>query len=123
MRHTQRGITFIGWLFLLVPIAIVVYGGIRLAPMYLNYMRVAKSLSRMVTETQGAGTSAATPQAMRVTLGKLFDIESIERPDVKDIDIHREGDHFVAVADYEDVAPMFGNVSLLVQFHKQVEMQ
>jgi hypothetical protein len=123
MRHSQRGITFIGWLFLLVPIAIVVYGGIRLAPMYLNYMRVAKSLSRMVTETQGAGTTAATPQAMRVTLGKLFDIESIEHPDIKDIDIHREGDHFVAIADYEDVAPMFGNVSLLVQFHKQVDMQ
>ncbi|HEY5019807.1 MAG TPA: DUF4845 domain-containing protein [Steroidobacteraceae bacterium] len=123
MRHSQRGITFIGWLFLLVPIAIVVYGGIRLAPMYLNYMRVVKSLSRMVTETQGAGTTAATPQAMRVTLGKLFDIESIEHPDIKDIDIHREGDHFVAIADYEDVAPMFGNVSLLVQFHKQVDMQ
>ena len=123
MRHSQRGITFIGWLFLLVPIAIVVYGGIRLAPMYLNYMRVSKSLTRMVTETQGAGTSAATPQAMRVTLGKLFDIESIERPDVKDIDIHREGDHFVAIADYEDVSPMFGNISLLVQFHKQVDMQ
>jgi hypothetical protein len=123
MRHSQRGITFIGWLFLLVPVAIVVYGGIRLAPMYLNYMRVAKSLSRMVTETQGAGTSAATPQAMRVTLGKLFDIESIEHPDVKDIDIHREVDHFVAIADYEDVAPMFGNISLLVQFHKQVDMQ
>jgi hypothetical protein len=123
MRHSQRGITFIGWLCLLIPIAIVVYGGIRLAPMYLNYMRVAKSLSRTVTETRGAGTSAVNPQEMRVTLGKLFDIEGIEHPDVKDIDIHREGDHFVAIADYEDVAPLFGNVSLLVQFHKQVDMQ
>ena len=39
----QRGITFIGWLFLLMPVAIVVYGGIRLAPVYLNYMKVAKA--------------------------------------------------------------------------------
>ncbi len=123
MRHSQRGVTFIGWLVLLVPVAIVVYGGIRLAPMYLNYMRVSKSLSRMVTETHTAGNGPASPQEMRVTLGKLFDIESIERPEVKDIDIHREGDHFVAIADYEDVAPMFGNISLLVQFHKQVDMQ
>jgi hypothetical protein len=29
----------------------------------------------------------------------------------------------VVIADYEDLVPMFGNVSLVVQFHKQVEMQ
>jgi hypothetical protein len=123
MRHTQRGVTFIGWLFLLTPVAIVLYAGIRLAPMYLNYMRVSKSLSRMVTETASGGGAGLNPVAMRNTLAKLFDVESIEHPDVKDIDFHREGDHWVAIADYEDVAPMFGNVSLLVQFHKQVDMQ
>jgi hypothetical protein len=121
MRHSQRGITFIGWLLLLVPIGICVYAGIRLAPIYLNYMRVAKSLSELASEAKSS--SASTPQGLRTTLGKHFDIESIEHPDLKDIDIHREGDHFVAIADYEDVAPMFGNVSLLVQFHKQVDMQ
>ena len=52
MRHSQRGITFIGWLVLLVPVAIVVYAGIRLAPIYLNYMRVAKSLSETASEAK-----------------------------------------------------------------------
>ncbi len=42
MRHTQRGVTFLGWLILLIPVAIVVYAGIRLTPIYLNYMRVAQ---------------------------------------------------------------------------------
>jgi hypothetical protein len=84
-------------------------------------MRVAKSLSELASEAKSS--SSSTPQGLRTTLGKHFDIESIEHPDLKDIDIHREGDHFVAIADYEDVAPMFGNVSLLVQFHKQVDMQ
>lgn len=122
MRHSQRGITFIGWLFLLVPIAIVVYAGIRLAPIYLNYMRVAKSLSETASENKDAGTGL-NPTAVRVALAKHFDIEGIEHPDVKDVDIHRDGDHWVAVADYEDLAPLFGNISLLVQFHKQIEMQ
>ena len=53
MRHSQRGVTFIGWLFLLVPVAIVVYAGIRLTPIYLNYMRVAKSLSQVAQRGQG----------------------------------------------------------------------
>jgi hypothetical protein len=121
MRHSQRGVTFIGWVILLVPVAIVVYGGIRIAPMYLNYMRVAKSLMQLASEAKsGAALNAVE---LRSTLAKHFDIDSIEHPDVKDVDIHREGDHWVAIADYEDVAPLFGNISLLLQFHKQVEMQ
>jgi hypothetical protein len=118
MRHSQRGITLIGWLVLLVPIAIVVYGGIRLAPMYLNYMRVAKALTQTMTEGRSGDTVDVA--ALRRGLEKRFDIESIEHPAPKDIDFHREGDQWVGVADYEDLAPLFGNISLLVQFHKEV---
>ena len=42
MRQRQRGITFIGWIVLLIPVAIVGYALIRVAPVYLNYMKVAK---------------------------------------------------------------------------------
>jgi hypothetical protein len=121
MRHSQRGITFIGWLVLLVPVAIVVYAGIRLAPIYLNYMRVAKSLSQTGSEAKGG--DATNAQSLRVSLEKHFDIEGITHPTIQDIDIHRENDHWVAMVDYEDVAPMFSNVSLLVQFHKVVTVQ
>jgi hypothetical protein len=121
MRYSQRGVTFIGWVILLIPVAIVVYAGIRLTPVYLNYMRVAQALTQLATEHQGGVT--LDPQQLRVSLEKRFDIDSIENPDVKSVDIHREGDHFVAISDYEDTIPMFGNISLLVQFHKRVDMQ
>jgi hypothetical protein len=120
MRHSQRGITFVGWLVLLVPVAIVGYAGIRLVPIYLNYMRVAKSLSQSASEAKGGDTTNA--QALRVSLEKHFDIEGITHPTIQDVDIHRENEHWVAIVDYEDLAPIFGNVSLLVQFHKQVEV-
>jgi Domain of unknown function (DUF4845) len=121
MRHSQRGITFIGWLVLLVPVAIVVYAGIRLTPIYLNYMRVSKALSQTASEAKGG--DVGNGQAMRVSLGKRFDIEGITHPTAEEIDVHRQNDHWVAIADYEDVAPVFGNVSLLVQFHKVVEVR
>jgi hypothetical protein len=121
MRHSQRGITFIGWVVLLVPVAIVVYAGIRLAPIYLNYMRVSKALTQIASEAKGGDTTNAT--LLRNALEKHFDIESITHPDTKEIDIHRENEHWVAIADYEEVAPMFSNVSLLVQFHKVVVVQ
>jgi hypothetical protein len=119
-RHSQRGVTLLGWLCLLVPVAIVVYACIRLVPIYLNYMRVAKALTQTASEARGVDSTNAT--TLRNALEKHFDIESITKPDPSDIDIHRENDHWVAIADYEDLAPMFGNVSLLVQFHKEAEV-
>ncbi|MGH8231902.1 MAG: DUF4845 domain-containing protein [Steroidobacteraceae bacterium] len=119
MHHSQRGITVIGWLVLLVPVAIVFYSIILLTPVYLNYMRVSKAVAQMASEAKGETTNA---QALRLSLEKRFDIEGIEHPLPKDVDIHRENEHWVAVVDYEDVASLFGNISLLVQFHKQVEV-
>jgi hypothetical protein len=119
MRHSQRGVTLIGWLFLIIPLAIVGYAAIRLIPFYLNYFRVSQAMTQVAA--QAAGGDASTGVSMRNSLEKRFDIESIERPAGKDIDIHREGDHWVAIVDYEELAPLFGNISLLVQFHKQVD--
>jgi hypothetical protein len=120
MRRSQRGVTAIGWLFLLAPVAVLVYTTIRLVPIYLNYMRVAHSLSQIADESKGGPSTLAQ---LRLSLERHFDIEIIEHPGPRDVDVHREGDHWVMIADYEDLVPMFGNVSLLVQFHKQVEMQ
>jgi len=121
MRHAQRGVTFLGWLVLLIPVAIVVYAGIRLAPIYLNYMRVAKSLDRLTAQEAADGTTSAA--SLRASLDRSFDIETIEFPTTKDIDIHRDGDHWVAIADYQDMAGLFGNLSILVQFHKEVDLK
>ncbi len=121
MRHSQRGVTFLGWLFLLVAIAIVVYQGIRLAPLYLNYMRVAQSLTRLTDPDKPPGFTD-TAQSLRGLLGRSFEINSIEYPDLKDIDIHRDGDHWAAIADYDDNAPLFANMSLVVHFHKEVDL-
>jgi uncharacterized protein DUF4845 len=121
MRHSQRGVTFLGWVILLVPMAIVVYAGIRLTPIYLNYMRVARSVEDLTSESK-LGNGPTDEASMRLVLNRHFEIEGIDHPTVKDIEIHRDGEHWVASVDYEDVAPLFGNMSLLVQFHKEVDV-
>jgi Domain of unknown function (DUF4845) len=120
MRHSQRGVTLIGWVVLLIPMAILIFAGIRLTPIYLNYMSVSKAMSQMANENKG---ETSTADGLRNSLSKHFQVGYVEHPDVKDIDVHREGGHWVAIADYEEVAPLFGDVSLLVQFHRQVEVQ
>jgi hypothetical protein len=121
MRSSQRGVTFIGWLFLLIPLAVLVYVGIRLTPLYLNYMRVARSLQQTAMQYQDGGQ--ISPQDVRNSLEKRFDVESIDYPTSKDIDIRREGEGWVAIADYEGVAPLFANISIVVAFHKEVQLR
>ncbi len=122
MRASQRGVTLIGWLFLLVPLGLCVYAGIRLAPVYLNYMRVQQSVSQTAQELKG-DEGINTGQSFRTALDKRFEIEGIDHPTVKEIDVHRDGDHWVAIVDYEDQAPLFANVSILILFHKEVDMR
>jgi hypothetical protein len=118
MIARQRGVTFIGWLFLLIPVAIVGYIGIRLVPIYLNYMRVAHSVEQSAVELKSDDAATLTPLLIRATISKHFDIESISFPDVKDLSVTRDGSGWTIEAKYEDTAPIFGNISVIVDFDK-----
>ena len=63
MRNRQTGVTAIGWVFLLTPLAIVIYAGIRAAPVYLNYMKVAKAMDQSVTELKAGGAQPGPPSS------------------------------------------------------------
>jgi hypothetical protein len=121
MRSRQRGITFIGWLFLLAPLAIVVYAGFRLTPVYLNYMKVVRSLDAVGTEFKGADIGV-NPTALKNSLEKHFEIESIDYPDIKDVKINRDGKAWVIEAAFDDQAPLFANLSIQVAFDKVVRI-
>ena len=121
MRKSQRGVTFLGWMVLLIPVAVLVYGGIRVAPFYLNYFRVVKVLEQVAKESQDQGS--ITPVDVRNSLEKRFNVEYVDNPTAKDIDVHRDGEHWVAIAAYDEVTPLFGNVSLLMKFTKQVDLK
>ena len=111
--------TAIGWLFLLTPLAIVIYAGIRLAPVYLNYMKVAKAMDQSVTELKAGG---ATPQTIRTVIDKHFEIDMVEYPTTKDMKIVKDGGAWVVESQYDDDAPLFGNLSLHVTFDKKVKV-
>jgi len=118
MRNRQQGVTAIGWLVLLTPFAIVGYAGIRLAPLYLNYMKVVRAIDNAATTAKGGGAGDAT--AIRTAIDRHFEVDMVDFPTTKDIQIRREGGAWVIEAKYDDEAPLFGNVSLHVIFDKTV---
>ena len=117
MRSRQRGVTALGWLFLLTPLAIVVYAGVRLLPVYLNYMKVVRALDLVASDAGGHNDVTS----IRNTIDKHFEIDMVDFPTSKDIKVTRSGAGFEVEAAYDDEAPLFGNISLHVVFDKTVK--
>ncbi len=118
-RNRQMGVTALGWLILLTPFAIVIYAGIRAAPVYLNYMKVVKTLEGTASELKGGRASAS---AIKSSIDKHFEIDMVNYPDAKDFKITRDEGVWVVEAQYDDDAPLFANISLHFAFDKQVRI-
>jgi hypothetical protein len=117
MRSKQTGVTFIGWIILLIPVAICGYAGIRLAPVYLNYMKVARTLEGIKGEFKAGGDTAAIHKSLE---RHLVEIESVDYPAVQDFKVRRDGQNWILSVAYDDQAPLFANVFILVTFDKSV---
>jgi hypothetical protein len=114
----QRGVTMIGWIFLLVPVALVLYAGIRIGPEYLNYYKVITAMKETVSQLKS--NEALSQAEIRNSLEKRFDIGYIDEPSIKDILIAKEDAGWTMTADYEKPVPFFGNLFLLMEFKKTV---
>jgi hypothetical protein len=112
--------TFIGWLFLLAPVAVIGYAGIRVIPVYLNYTKVARVLEQVKDEYKGGDTVARN--LVRESIAKRLNIEGIYSPELDQIEINKQGSGWVIRANYEETIKLFYNISLLLSFDKSVEI-
>jgi hypothetical protein len=120
MRRPQQGMTFIGLLCVLALVGVIGYAVIRLVPVYLNYMKIARTMEMTATEVKGDNPD---PGNMRRILERHWTIEDPTAVDFKDIEIIK-GDNGVSMhVAYDDAVPYIANVSLSVHFDKTVKVQ
>jgi Domain of unknown function (DUF4845) len=118
MTRRQRGVTTIGWIFLLVPVALVLYAGIRVGPEYLNYYKVISALKETATKLKSDDT--LTAQSIGRALERRFDTGYIDNPAPDEIIIKKSDAGWEMTADYEPTVPLMGNLYLTMQFKKTV---
>ena len=120
MRNKQLGVTALGWLILLTPFAIVGYIGVRLLPLYLNYMKVSRAMDQSGGELKAQ--SGGTASAIRAAIDRHFEVDMVDYPTTKDMKITKDGGGWVVESQYDDDAPLFANLSLHVTFDKKVKI-
>jgi hypothetical protein len=120
MRHRQQGITFIGLLLILSLVGVIGYGGIRLVPVYLNFIKVSRTMEQVAKEFKGENPD---PVRIRVSLERHWTIEDISEINAKDIEVKKDGESVVLHAGYDHTVPYLGNVSLTASFDKSVTIE
>lgn len=113
----QAGITALGFLILAVFIGLFAFAAIRLTPVYLNYMKVAGVLEGVHKEFDSQNPTRA---AIRTSISRRFDVESVSVITAKDIKVTNDSTGFVVAADYDHATPFIANVSFSVHFSKNV---
>lgn len=119
MRSRQRGATLIGIVVILAILGFALYAGIRLVPVYFEYMAVARALDQTAKEHAGSPTS---PQDLRNSLDRRWIVEDIHSIQPKEIEIKKAGSGFTMRAWYRAEAPFVANVSLVADFDKTVNV-
>jgi hypothetical protein len=120
MRNHQQGMTFIGLLCILALAGVVVYAGIRLTPLYLNYMKIARTMEAVASEVKGDNPD---PAAMRISIDRHFNIEDPTAITTKDIEITKDDGGVQMHVAYDDSVPYVANISLMVHFEKTVKVR
>ena len=119
-KSRQAGMTTLGLIILVVFVGLFAFGGIRLTPIYLNYMKVAGVVSGVREEFDGTN---ATRAMIRNSISRRIDIESVGQITAKEVKVTKvDGGHEVA-ATYSHKAPFIANVSFVVDFDKRVTVR
>jgi hypothetical protein len=115
-KRRQAGMTTLGLTILVAFVGLIAFAGMRLTPIYLNYMKVAGVVSGVQKEFDGAN---ATRSAIRSSVSRRFDIESVGEITAREVKVTKvDGGHEVA-ATYSHKSPFIANVSFIVDFDKR----
>jgi len=118
MSRRQRGMTFIGLLCILALLGLIGYAGLRLVPLYLNYMKVARSMDATASELKSDNPyPGGHPAFARETLA---DRRHFQRRGERSGIVKNDGGVSLHLA-YDDAAPYIDNVSLSVAFRQNRE--
>lgn len=112
----QAGMTTLGMIILVAFVGLFAFAGIRLTPVYLNYMKVVGVIEGVREEFDG---QAPTRNDIRGSISRRFDIESVGEISARDVSVTAVDGGFEVRADYKHSTPFIANVSFTVHFDKK----
>jgi hypothetical protein len=108
-KSTQRGISFIGLLFVAAVLAMAGVVAAQVFPTALEFMAIQKAAQKAALEGQ-------TPVEIRMIFDKASVIDDIKSISGKDLDISKQGDKVVVAFSYEREIHLAGPAFLTMKY-------
>lgn len=109
MRKQQRGITFIGMVFVGIVVAFVALITIRVVPTYVEYQTVLRAAQR-------AAESGTTVSEIRAAFDRTMQVEYVSVIGGRDLDISKVNDRVVVEFAYSREIHLFGPAYLVMKY-------
>ncbi len=119
MYKNQRGMTTIGMILAAAIAGLIVFAGLRLAPVYLGSMKVSGVLKSVHSEFNGMNPSA---QDIKLAIKRRMEIEMLDAVSHKDFKVAKAGKGYLVTVVYSEKVPYIANVSFVGDFEKSVEI-
>lgn len=120
MVNRQRGMTMLGFVLIAILVGVIAYAGVRLAPAYLNQLKIRQALNGLKTEFDG---QAPTAKALSAGIARRLEIDLVEFPTKQDFQINKTEDGFHVSVSYEERVPYISNIFLVAVFDNSVEIR
>jgi uncharacterized protein DUF4845 len=111
-RRRQSGLTLTGFAFVAAVVVALALLGFRVAPSYIEYFSVEKTLR----QTLAGAREGVTLNEFRRDFDLKASADYIESVRGADVDLTKSGNSMVASASWSVTLPLFANVSLLLDF-------
>lgn len=115
--RSQRGLSFISAMVMLIMFGFVALFIIKLVPVYLENFSIRSALESFKTEPVGYATQVDVENA----LAKRFGINDVKTVAASDVLVEPDGKDFALTLEYEARVPFVSNVFLAVKFTEHGE--
>lgn len=117
----QRGLSMVGWMFLIMIIGSLITVGTKLAPLYIDHNTMANILDRLAEEK---GMVVKRNVELTRIIKKRFKMNGIRTFDLKkNMSMKRPENRVIITLDYEVRLPLVYNVDLIASFEKQTVLR
>ena len=118
MHKRQQGITFIGFMMVMILVIFFAFIAMKLFPVYQEYFSVVQAMKGLSHEPDVAQKS---PAQVKEALFNRFYISYVESVERNDVTISKKKGYTIRVQ-YEVRKPLMGNLDLVANFDKTVDL-
>lgn len=111
----QRGVTFTGFIMVLVLLVVVAIFGMKLIPVYMESGKIQKAFDAIV---QDPSMQTATVAEIKESFFKrAITMDNVTTVNANDLEVSKENGRLMLSVSYNVKVPLAGNVSLLIEFN------